>query len=649
MTASLTGRCSGARGDGSGVGDRSCRSGARRQPRFARSPRRAGTTVENVSRFLERLGNGPPIVADGGTGALISQAVPGLRCPEEANLRAPESVVAVHASYIAAGAEMIETNTFGANRRKLARVLLDGSFEQINSAAVRLAREAREVAGRDVFVAGSIGPLGELEVFDAAEHGPQYAAQAQVLEGRGVDLFMVETFFDLEELVVAVDAVRGVSSLPIVALLTFDDEAEVTGGVGAAAVANRLAALDVAAIGTNHGAGPTVALKALRGMRDAGLPLAALPNIGLASLAGGRVVYPHSTPDYFAEFAVQAVGLGARIVGGCCGTTPAQIEAVREAFDAGRVARTTIEVDEPELALAPPTTEQATGLERALRDGEWVVSIELDPPKGGSLDGLVGVARAIRASGHAGYVDVNDNPMARARMNALMTSATLQRETGIETIPHVTPRDTTVMGLEGVLLGAHAEGVRNILAVTGDPPHVGDYPGSRGVYEVDSIGLVQLLSALNRGEDYVGKGIDAPTSFFVGVAVNPSADDLELELERFRQKIDAGAHFAMTQALFGVEVLDRFVECLGGAWPIPVLVGVWPLRSHAMALRLHNEVPGITGPESVLSALHDAGPDAPAVGLELARRLVDETRERAAGIYVIPPFKQPLAALDLFA
>jgi methionine synthase I (cobalamin-dependent)/5,10-methylenetetrahydrofolate reductase len=601
-----------------------------------------------VSRFLERLRTGPPLVADGGTGALISQAVPGLRCPEEANIRSPESVVAVHASYIAAGAELIETNTFGANRRKLARALLDDDFERVNSAGVRLAREAREVAGRDVFVAGAIGPLGELEVFDASEHGPLYAAQAQVLEGRGVDLFTIETFFDLEELVVAVQAVRAVSSLPIVALLTFDDEAEITGGVGAETAARRLAGLDVAAIGTNHGAGPTVALRALRGMRDAGIPLAALPNIGLASLAGGRVVYPHSTPEYFAEFALQAVDLGARIVGGCCGTTPAQIEAVREAFDAGRVARATIEVDEPGLAPTPSSTEAETALARALRAGEWVVSVELDPPKGGSLDGLVETARAIRASGRAGYVDVNDNPMARARMNALMTSATLQREAGIETIPHVTPRDTTVMGLEGVLLGAHAEGVRNVLAVTGDPPHVGDYPGSRGVYEVDSIGLVQLLAALNRGEDYVGKGIDAPTSFFVGVAVNPSADDLDLELDRFRRKVEAGARFAMTQALFDLDLLDRFAERLGG-WPIPVLVGVWPLRSHAMALRLHNEVPGISVPATVLAALEDAGADGPAVGLELARELVEGARTRAAGIYVIPPFKQPLAALDLFA
>jgi len=277
-----------------------------------------------------------------------------------------------------------------------------------------------------------------------------------------------------------------------------------------------------------------------------------------------------------------------------------------------------------------------------------VVSVELDPPKGGSLEGLIETARAIHASGRAGFVDVNDNPMARARMNALMTSATLQREAGIETIPHVTPRDTTVMGLEGVLLGAHAEGVRNILAVTGDPPHVGDYPGSRGVYEVDSIGLVQLLAALNRGEDYVGKGIDAPTSFFVGVAVNPSAADLDLELDRFRRKVDAGARFAMTQALFDLHLLDRFAERLGGGWPIPVLVGVWPLRSHAMALRLHNEVPGISVPETVLTALSDAGADAPAVGLELARELVEGAHGRAAGIYVIPPFKQPLAALDLF-
>ena len=600
-----------------------------------------------MADFLERLQTGPPIVADGGMGALLIGATPGLRCPEEANLRAPESVIAVHASYIRAGAELIETNTFGANRRKLAGKLLEDEFEAINSAGVRLAREARDVSGRDVLIAGAIGPLGELEVFDAGEHGPLYAEQARVLEGRGVDLFMIETFFDLDQLVAAVEAVRGVSSLPIVALLTFDDEAETGGGVDAATAGRRLAELDVAAIGTNHGAGPHAALLALDAMRDSGVPLAALPNIGLASIVGGRVVYPHSTPEYFGDFAAQAAALGARIVGGCCGTTPAQIEAIRTALDDQRVPRAAFEARELAEEPLPIPAVGETRLARALREGEWVVSVELDPPKGGTNEAMIEVARVLRQSGAVGFVDVNDNPMARARMNALMASIAIQREAGIETIPHVTPRDTTVMGLEGVLLGAHADGVRNILAVTGDPPHVGDYPGSRGVYEIDSIGLVQLLAGLNQGVDYVGKAIDRPTSFFIGVAVNPTADDLDLELERFERKVASGAHFAMTQALFDLEGLDLFLERLGGSWPIPLLAGVWPLRSHAMALRLHNEVPGISVPDHVLAALRDAGADAPAVGLALARELLASLRGRVAGVYVIPPFKQPEAALDL--
>ena len=599
--------------------------------------------------FLDRVREGPPIVADGGMGALILGAVPRLRCPEEANLVSPESVVAVHASYIRAGAELIETNTFGANRRKLAAHFLDDRFEEINSAGVRLAREAREVSGREVFIAGSIGPLGELGALVGRRHGALYAEQAQILEGRGVDLFFVETFFDVGELADAVEAIRGVSSLPVVALLTFDDEGETAGGVAAAEAANRLAELDVAVIGTNHGAGPQAALMALSGMAGSCLPLAALPNVGLASIAGGRVVYPHSSPEYFAEFTAQAVRLGAVIVGGCCGTTPAQIEAIRGALDSGRAPSVAFEAADRELPLAPSSAVAETGLAHALAEGTWIVSVELDPPKGGTLDALVGVARHLRESGLVQFVDVNDNPMARARMNALMASVAIERDAAIETIPHLTPRDSTVMGLEGLLLGAHAQGVRNVLAVTGDPPHVGDYPGSRGVYEVDSIGLVQVITRLNDGEDYAGKAIDAPTSFFTGVAVNPSADDLELELDRFQQKIAAGARFAMTQALFDLLHLERFLARLGGSSPIPLLVGVWPLRSHGMALRLHNEVPGISVPEHVLDALRNAGANAPEVGLAIARELLEAARELAAGVYVIPPFKQPEAALELLA
>jgi len=600
-----------------------------------------------MADFVTRLRSGAAITADGSMGAVLAGASRALRCPEEANVQAPESVVAVHVSYIRAGAELIETNTFGASRRRLGVHRLEDEFERINSAGVRLAREAREVSGRPVWIGGAIGPLGELEVFDPSDHRPLYAEQAQVLAARGVDVFVLETFFDLDDLVSAVEAVQSVSSLPVVAMLSFDEDAETSAGVGAADAARRLAELGVVAAGANHGVGPHAALEALAAMQHAGIPLAAMPNIGLASIQGGSVVYPHSHPDYFAEFAAQARQLGARIVGGCCGTTPAQVEAIREALAEERPPRVTFERDTREQ---PPVQTPLTGeteLARCFRAGEWVVSVELDPPKGGNGSGLIDVAQQLQASGLVGFVDVNDNPMARARMNALMASSAIQRHADIETIPHVTPRDTTVMGLEGVLLGAHSDGVRNILAVTGDPPHVGDYPGSRGVYEIDAIGLVQLISRLNEGVDYVGKAIDQPTEFFVGVAVNPTADDLPLELDRFERKLAAGARFAMTQALFDRSQLEPLLDHYDGTIPLPLLAGVWPLRSHALALRLHNEVPGISVPDHVLEALDDAGPDAPSVGLALARQLIDDIRDLVAGIYIVPPFKQPLAALEL--
>jgi homocysteine S-methyltransferase len=244
-------------------------------------------------------------------------------------------------------------------------------------------------------------------------------------------------------------------------------------------------------------------------------------------------------------------------------------------------------------------------------------------------------------------VDINDNATARVGISALMSAVAIERACGIETIPHLTPRDMTVMGLQSALLGAHAEGVRNILAVTGDPPEVGDYPGSQGVYEIDSIGLTEMISRLNRGEDWNGRAIDAPTSFYVGVAVNPTADDLEVELERFRRKLDAGAQFAMTQIVFELEPLDRFRDELGGEWPIPVLVGVFPVTSYRLALRLHNEVPGIVVPESLQDALEQAGADAASVGFEHARELIVGARGHAHGVYVVAPFRQPLRVLEL--
>jgi homocysteine S-methyltransferase len=601
-----------------------------------------------AASFLDRLRDGPPIVADGGMGSLVSAAVPRLRCPEEANIRAPDTVVSVHLSFINAGAELIETNTFGANRRKLAARYLEDELVRINEAGVKLARDARQVSGKEIYIAGSIGPLGEFEETWPEDNAPLFAEQARLLAGRGVDLLAIETFFDLDELVTAIEAARSVCDLPIVAMMTFGDDAETIGGVTAAEAAARLAGLGVASVGTNHSAGPNSALAALQAMGTP-LPLAAMPNIGLASMAGGRVIFPHAAPEYFAEFAAHARALGAKVIGGCCGTTPTEIAAIAGAVAEDLVPRAPLEIVERELAVRVEADQRETRLAADLREGRWVTSIQIDPPYGANYSGLLEVATAVRDSGLAGYVDINDNATARVGMNPLIVAAAIERTVGIETIPHLTPRDTTIMGLESVLLGAHAEGIRNLLLVTGDPPEVGDYPGSGGVYEIDSIGLTHLASRLNQGENYNRKTIDAPTSFFAGVAVNPTADDLDLELERFGRKVQAGARFAMTQIVYDLAHLERFLDRLGGPAPIPLLVGVFPLTSYRLALRLHNEVPGIVVPDALQEQLREAGPAEAEIGFAHARELIVAARELAAGVYVVAPYRRPLSVLELLS
>ena len=596
--------------------------------------------------FETRLHEGPPLVADGGMGVVLSAAVPGLRCPEEANLRAPDAVVSVHVSFINAGAELIETNTFGANRRKLSQHFVEEDFERINSEGVKLAREAREISGREVLIAASIGPLGDVEL-RPEDDGELFAEQARILEGRGADLFMLETFYDLHELEVAVAAVRSVSGLPIVALMSFDSDGVTLAGVAARDAAARLSELPVQAFGANHGRGPAAALNALAEMGGNGAALAALPNVGLASMAGARVSFPLATPEYFADFAATARSLGARLIGGCCGTTPAQIAAIRSAMDENRAAAGTLRTRERVREASSAPVEGPTELARRLAAKEFVVSIQLDPPLGGNVSGLLEAARVLKESGRAHFVDVNDNPRARARMSGMMASVAIQREAGIEVIPHLTPRDSTIAGLESLLLGSHAEGIRNVLAVTGDPPEAGDYPGTGAVYDVDAIGLVELISRLNDGADFHRRAIDAPTSFFPGVAVNPTADDLGLEVERFQRKLEGGAQFAMTQILFDMSYLDRFFEKLGGPSPIPLLVGVWPIKSLELAVRVHNETPGILVPEHVQERYRAAGSNAAEVGAELAHELIERSREVAAGVYIVAPFRRPLGVLDI--
>jgi homocysteine S-methyltransferase len=417
-------------------------------------------------------------------------------------------------------------------------------------------------------------------------------------------------------------------------------------GVSARDAAARLRQLDVAAFGANHGRGPAAALNALAEMAGEGPPLAALPNVGLATISGSRVAFPHATPEYFADFAARARAFGAQVIGGCCGTTPAQIAAIRGAIDENRAARPAARPREQQHEPAPALTELPTELARLLAAGEFVVSVQLDPPLGGNAEGLIDAARRIKESGLAQFVDVNDNPRARARMSGMMASVAIQRVAGIEVIPHLTPRDSTLSGLESTLLGAHAEGVRNVLAVTGDAPEAGDYPGTGAVYDVDAIGLVELMARLNEGTDFHGRAIDAPTSFFPGVAVNPTADDLDLEAERFARKLEAGARWAMTQIVFDMSYLEAFLERIGGS-PVPLVVGVWPIRSLELAVRVHNETPGIVVPEHVQERYRAAGPDAAGVGAELVRELVAQARELAAGVYVVAPFRRPLGVLDL--
>ncbi|HYX85485.1 MAG TPA: bifunctional homocysteine S-methyltransferase/methylenetetrahydrofolate reductase [Gaiellales bacterium] len=600
-----------------------------------------------MAGLIDRLGK-DVLVGDGGMGSLLQAAVVRARCPEEANLIAPEQVVTLHAAFIAAGADVIETNTYGANPVKLAAHKLDDAFEEVNRAGVKLAREAREVSGRDVLVAGAIGPLGVgpgevgRDAMTAA-----FAAHARALESRGVDLFVLETFTSLDELLVAVAAVRDVAELPLVCQITVGDDAETVAGTAAREVPAALAAAAPAAVGVNCSLGPQSVLAGLDEMRAAtDGPLTAQANAGLPDLSSGRVVYPNATPAYFAEYASHALRLGAVLIGGCCGTTPEHVAAIREAVSDRRAPAVALSLVERELPSAAREAAAETGLAAKLRRGEFVLSVELDPPKGGNPERLVQAARRLAESGHVDVFDVNDNPLARARMNALVASALLEQQVGLETIPHVTPRDATIRGIESMLLGAHAVGIRNVLAVTGDPPPSGDPHGSEAVYEVDAIGLTRLLARLNSGVDYAGKSIDAPTSFHVGVAVNPTADDLAHELERFREKVAAGARFAMTQVLFDRVQLEHFLAELG-APPVPLIVGVWPVRSHALALRLHNEVPGITIPAHVLDRLEAAGAGAAREGMAVARDLLAATRDLAAGAYLVPPFKEPEAVLGL--
>jgi methionine synthase / methylenetetrahydrofolate reductase(NADPH) len=590
-----------------------------------------------------------PLLCDGAMGTLLyARGVSLDACFDVLNLNNPRLVQAVHADYIAAGADCIETNTFGANRFKLAVHGLDGQVREINRRGAALARDVRESTGRDVYVLGSIGPsgkyllpLGTLAASDARE---AFREQAEALLEGGVDGFVVETFSDLDEVALAVAAVRAVTDVPIVAQMAFADDRTTFTGRSAAEVARVLRALPIQALGANCSVGSSTLYEVLEQMQAeaGGLPLSIQPNAGLPSRIGERLIYL-SSPTYMADYAERMVGVGARLVGGCCGTTPQHIAAMRAVLDRRRPApRVT---GRPVMTVRPPATDSSPGLHvarpptllgRKLTAGEFVVTVELDPPRGHTVEKLVQGAKLLKERG-VDIVDINDGSLGRVRMAVLPTALLVRESTGLDINMHFTCRDRNLMGIQGDLLGAHALDVRNILAMTGDPPRAGDYANATAVFDVDGVGLIEIVRRMNEGQDATGSSIGEPTSFCVGAALNPAAEDVGREIDRFHRKVAAGARWIQTQPVYDLEGLDRFLERAGGS-PVPVLVGILPLHSARHAEFLHNEVPGITIPDAVRRRLREAGDGALRIGIEMAQELVQAVRRRYAGAYLMPSF-----------
>jgi methionine synthase / methylenetetrahydrofolate reductase(NADPH) len=596
------------------------------------------------------------LVADGGMGSMLYEEVGAQRCFDELNSTQPEAVFRVHQAYIAAGAQMIETNTFGANRHKLAQMGMAENVVHFNHRGVKIAREAREAASSEVLIAGSIGPLGVRHMRPLApeEIREIFREQAAALEERGVDLFVLETFGDLDELLLAIDAIRAFSILPIVANMTYSEEVTTVAGLRPRHVLDRLRDKNVQAIGANCTVGPQLLLPVIEELASvgAGIPLSAMPNVGFPKRMGDRIAYPKSSPEYFAQFAREAAELGVRVLGGCCGTTPEHIRALAETIRTiapHPEAAARIRVSEPRTETrAVAAREPQSGVWRKIQEKEFVVSVEIDPPKGVSLERIYEQVDRLMASGHVHAIDINSGTLARVGMDAMMLAGAIEAR-GVETIPHLTTRDLNTIGLQAMLLGAWSVGgVRNVLALTGDPPSLGDHPETSGVYEVDSVGLVKILARLNQGMDWAGKTLGGATNFTIGVALNPAADELDLEIERFHQKVEAGAHLAMTQPLFDPEQWHAFLKKIGGKSPVPIIAGVWPLTSYKQAMRLNNEVPGIVVPEPVLKELESAGTAARERGFAIARRVLDWARTELAGAYLIPPFKRYEEILEIF-
>ncbi|TMD04169.1 MAG: bifunctional homocysteine S-methyltransferase/methylenetetrahydrofolate reductase [Chloroflexi bacterium] len=586
-----------------------------------------------MDRFTARLEERGALLFDGAMGTeLWARGVPPDHCLEEVNVSDPSLVRAIHRDYIAAGADVIETNTFGANRFRLAEHYLEGRGREILEQGAKLAVEARNMSGRPVLVAGSVGPLGKpLEPIGAIKLSAAERIYGEIVESlaeSGVDLLIFETFTSVGELELAVRVAREAAhQLPVVACMSLDDDADV-------GILRAVSGLGPAALGFNCGSGPQAALQIARRLHEAGLgPIAVIPNAGLPQRVSGRLVYA-AGPRYFAESVEPLLQAGARVLGGCCGTRPEHISAMRAALDASRNAGDSIAPavrvrrPKPESESNPPASRLAASLSR----GDFVISVELTPPRGVDPKRMLDGARLLKEAG-VDYANVTDSAMARVRMGVITCSALVQQQVGLEAIAHFTTRDRNVMAIQSELIGAHALGIRNILCLRGDPPKAGD--NAVGIWEVNSVGLINIVANLNRGLDANASPLGQPASFLIGAAVNPNARDIRREIGLLDRKVKAGAGFVVTQPIYELDAFERFLEAAGDL-PIPLLVGVLPLISGRHAEYLDNEVPGITVPDAIKERIRAAGEQAAEVGVEIAVEFLDAARRWVRGAYVIP-------------
>ncbi len=597
------------------------------------------------SPFIDLLRDDHVVVFDGAMGTMLyAKGVPLNHCYDELCLSNPALVRDIHAQYVRAGAQVIETNTFGANRYKLASHELADKVTQINTRAVEIARaEART----GVLVAGAIGPLGlKIEPWgptSVEEAREAFREQAQALAQAGVDLFVLETFSDLNEIHQALRAVRDVADLPVIAQMTVQEDCTSLYGTTPEVFTQRLDAWGADAIGINCSVGPLVMLQTLERMvGHTQRPLSVQPNAGIPRNVEGRNIYLAS-PEYMAEYARRFILTGARIVGGCCGTTPAHIRAIANAVRALRPRRAHVIVHEPPKAEGEPPSaaiprEAKSPFAAKLASGEFVTCVELVPPRGHGVARVLERARKLKQAG-IDAVNIPDGPRASARMSPLALAVLLEREAGVETILHYACRDRNLVGMQSDLIGAFALGLRNLLLVTGDPPKLGDYPDATAVFDVDSIGLTNMVKRLNEGLDLGGNSIGHPTAFHIGVGVNPGAVDLDYELRRFAYKVEAGAEFAITQPIYDPRLLEGFLRRIEG-FDIDLIVGIWPLVSLRNAEFIAHEVLGTKVPPIVLERMaraEEAG-GASEEGVAIAREVLAQVRPMVQGVQVAAPF-----------